>query len=481
MLLTIFLNFYFIYNQIMKLYCSTSAFVLAATAAPLLSIVNGEEGGIDSFDSQQQQQQQYLRRNLLFGGNSPKVCSDEKNKEWHLKHMKIPEAWNYTDLYGNSTRGEGIVIAQIDTGYTDHELFEGIFPDGDDAVKGINVRWYADHPRKSNEWLESQPELYDPRDPLRHKLTSGSIGFGQGHGTVVASAAMNRGTTEMKLDSDGNSLEGTAPSGTAPKANLYSIRVADNPVLGPLDAARVRTAFDLINNDEGHETELIGEDNVHVISISLGTIDEMENNFQDLEEKMHKAMDEKNAIIVSAGGQMVPMAKDAIWPARYKRVIAVGGYQIADIEDGKYENSTMKWWGKAIDGPSIDIAGPALNVCNGNVKKRLNGNIVYQYNQNGEGTSLATALLGGVAALWLGHHGRDNLIDIFDVQHGFKLQDAFRKVLELTANKEGWDGEYDTSKYGYGMIDAEAIVKLDLDRVVCELQKKTPCNAGGGE
>ncbi len=443
----------------MKLYCTSAFLVLTATALPLISIVNGEEGGgIDSFDTKQQQ---HLRRNL--GVAAPQMCRDENNKEWHLKHMKVPEAWAFSEAEGKPSRGEGIVIAQIDTGYTGHNLFEGMFLDGDDAVKGINVRWYADRPFASDESLENSPKLYDPRDPLRHKLSA--LFVGQGHGTVVASAAMNRGTTEMSRDEKGKRLKGKAPKGTAPKANLYSIRVADNPALGSLDAARIRTAFDLINNDKGHEEELIGEDNVHVISISLGSIDEM----KDLEAKMHKAMDEKNVIIVAAGGQYFSSMKDAVWPGRYDRVIAVGGYKIADIHDTtheNYEDKSMTWWAPAIDGPSIDITGPASYVCNGNAKRKWYGKNIYEYNNNGKGTSLATAFLGGVAALWLGHHGRDYLIEFFDVQNGIKLQDAFRKVLELTANKEGWDGEYDTSKHGDGMIDAEAIVKLDLQEVV---------------
>jgi len=442
----------------MRLYCA-SAFALAATALPLISIVNGEEGVIDSFDKQQ-----HLRRNLK---GSVDVCRDENNKEWHLKHMKVPEAWAYSRAHGQSSGGEGIVIAQIDTGYTDHTLFEGMFPDGEDAVKGINIRFYADRFGKVS---AENPKLYNPWDPMKKKW-SASL-FGHAHGTVVASAAMNRGTTEMKQDKDLKALKGLAPKGTAPKANLYSIRVADNPIIGPLDASRIREAFNVINNERDHEEELIGEDNVHVISISLGSADQMNNNFQDLETKMHKAMDDKNVIIVSAGGQVVDIVmNDAVWPGRYDRVIAVGGYQIADIQDTALENyweRSMTWWKSAIDGPSIDITGPALHVCNGNSKRGRKGwgRKIHHYYNAGEGTSLATAFLGGVAALWLGHHGRDDLIEFFDVQNGIKLQEAFRGVLKLTANQEDWDGEYDTTKHGYGMIDAEAIVKQDLQVLV---------------
>lgn len=45
-----------------------------------------------------------------------------------------------------------------------------------------------------------------------------------GYGTVVASAALDRGTTDMKFNRDGEAILGLAPKGTAPKAKLYSIR-----------------------------------------------------------------------------------------------------------------------------------------------------------------------------------------------------------------------------------------------------------------
>ena len=90
---------------------------------------------------------------------------------------------------------------------------------------------------------------------------------------------------------------------------------------------------------------------------------------------------------------------------------------------------SMTWWADAKPGDRIYIAGPAFNVCIGNSKKDLDGDILHFY-EAGQGTSLATALLGGVAALWLGHHGRNNLIDLFDAQHGIKLQEAFTEVLK---------------------------------------------------
>ena len=442
----------------MKLYCTSASFVLAATALSLITIVNGEEGASIS-DSSDKQQQQHLHRD--FEDDDIKVCSDEKNKEWHLRHMKVPEAWAYSDAQGKPSRGEGIVIAQIDTGYSDHPLFEGMFPDGEDAVKGMNMYHYIDGGA-------DEEDLNDPRDPLPwDNIACRRLGWA--HGTVVASAAMNRGTTEMKLSDKGEPIEGKwAPKGSAPKANLYSIRVVDNPAIGDNDAARIKKAFDLINDGT------IEEDNVHVISISLAR----PTRIQNLKNKMYKAMDEKNVIIVAAGGQIANyVTQTVMWPAHFGRVIAVGGYKIGDDRATAYEDSVMTWWRPAASGPRIDISGPAYNVCNGNADRRNSDwerkkegedepPIVNIYSENGEGTSLATAFTGGIAALWLGHHGREFLIDKFDKKNGIKLQEAFRKVLELTANQEGWDGNYDTRKYGYGMVDAEAIVQIDLDKVI---------------
>ncbi len=148
----------------------------------------------------------------------------------------------------------------------------------------------------------------------------------------------------MKQDENLKKLDGLAPRGTAPKANLYSIRVVDNPAILPRNGRRLRKAFDLINSGT------IAEENVHVISISLGSV----TRIRGLERRIHKAMDDKNVIIVAAGGQVLRQLSNPVWPARYDRVVAVGGYQIAGLEDAtlgdNYWERKMTWWESAIDG-----------------------------------------------------------------------------------------------------------------------------------
>jgi len=367
-------------------------------------------------------------------GVSGNVCVDTINKEWHLKHTKVPEAWEYSEKEDKPSQGEGIVIFQIDTGYSDHPFFTEIWNDPD--VKGKNMYTGTD----------------DPRDSLA------SLVPGACHGTVVASAAMNRGTVMMTtIDSNGKDITNyTAPRGVAPKAKLYSIRAVNNPVLDSLDSRRVTKAFKQIAQGD--------IDGVHVVSVSLGT---PFINLSSMRKRINEAIEKKNIIVVAAGGQI---AQPVLSPARFPEVIAVGGYRVAEVEEnGAWYERKMQWWDKAATGGKnsvkIDIAGPALNVCNANIVDKTK--FIYK---PGEGTSLATAMTGGVAALWLAHWGRDNLIKFFK-DDKITLQEAFRKVLELSANTDNWlVGNY-TRKYGHGMINTEKVLKISLETVKNQLLK----------
>lgn len=374
------------------------------------------------------------RSSLSGGKNDGRVtgnsCDDPDNKEWHLKHVKATKAWDFSEEEGKPSRGEGVVIAQIDTGYSDHY---GAFTDdmwANASKKGLNM-------------YRGETES-DPKD----RIISPVPGLDPGHGTLVAPHAVGRGSIDMEGVNGGKS-----PRGTAPKAKLYSIRAVNNPVIDPKDIGRINDAFEKIV-----ERNL----NIDVISMSLGA-PWLGFRYWRAKRLIKEAID-KNIIVIAAGGQTVDESLPVVYPARFDNVIAVGGYQIADTsEKGPlYHERNMEWWWMAHAGKKLDISGPALDVCNAKVIKGDQDNI-HKY-QEGQGTSLATAMTGGIAALWLAHHGRDNLIDYFK-EHKITLQVAFKKVLELAANKKGW-GEggkvaYDR-RYGHGMIDAEAILKTPL-------------------
>ena len=357
-------------------------------------------------------------------GLSSDVCKDALNKEWHLKSTKVPQAWDYSDTQQKPSQGEGIVIAQVDSGYSDHPFFNDVWKDK--SKKGIN--------------LFSGEDPYDPRDTSIRWLNPNPV---KGHGTTVSSPSVNRGTVMME------NADAKAPRGSAPKATQYTIRVASSPALFPPDCRRLEKAFDKIA-DENID--------VHVISMALGSPTSIGN----LEEKIERVI-KNNIIVIAAGGQGVGSYGPVIYPGRYENVITCGGYQWAWGETAElWHERKMEWWDLAHAGTSIDITGPASNVCNPSFaydyRKRKFNNI---YNEN-SGTNMATGVTTGIAALWLAHHGRDNLIEYFNPE--INIQQAFKKVLELTAVKTGWKGTY-KREYGHGMIDAEAILKKDLNDI----------------
>ena len=77
----------------------------------------------------------------------------------------------------------------------------------------------------------------------------------------------------------------------------------------------------------------------------------------------------------------------------------------------------------------------------------------------GQGTSYAVALIAGVAALWLAHHGRADLLAAARAR-GETLQDMFLRLLQATARRPaGWD----SGEMGAGIADARALLAADLD------------------
>ncbi len=75
----------------------------------------------------------------------------------------------------------------------------------------------------------------------------------------------------------------------------------------------------------------------------------------------------------------------------------------------------------------------------------------------GEGTSYATALVGGAAACWLSHHGRDALIAKYGLAN---VPIVFKEVLMGSGVRKppGWD----TTTAGAGILDARALLATPL-------------------
>lgn len=308
---------------------------------------------------------------------------------WALRKMRLPEAWAYSAEAGRPAMGEGIIIAQPDTGVTDHGELEGTLD---------KTRWL---------------DLLDggsPIDPLEDGL-----GDSPGHGTATGSVVISRGTVTQT----GTGAPGIV-TGSAPKANLAPIRCIESVMR--ITQSRVARAIEHAVDAE-----------CHVITMSLGGL---------WSRALSKALDyaiHRNVIVLAAAGNCV---KAVVWPARFRRCIAVAGSNVHD-----------KRWKGSSRGSAVDIAAPAQHVYRA---RRKPDSTDMDDVAPSEGTSYAVALTAGVAACWLAHHGRKAILD--SLGDGERLQDRFSKLLKETARKpEGWK-----KKFGAGIVDAEALLQAPL-------------------
>jgi DNA/RNA endonuclease G (NUC1)/subtilisin family serine protease len=242
-------------------------------------------------------------------------------------------------------------------------------------------------------------------EPCRPALDPKTGGLNPGHGTGTGSVVVSDEPGTMR--------------GVAPLATLIPVRCVENvaifdqsPVAKAIDHARTRGA--------------------HVITMSLGGV---------FSEAMHAAVRKAvkaNIIVIAAAGNCV---REVVWPARYAETIAVAGI-----------NAASKPWRGSSRGRSVAISGPAEFVLRADPRDDQDPNAV----SGGQGTSFATAHLAGVAALWLAHHGRAELIAL--LPPGRFMQDMFRAVIRSTARIPPG---FDTGLYGAGIINVEAALKRD--------------------
>ena len=298
-------------------------------------------------------------------------------KTWALETTRVTQAWALSP-----GKGQGIIVAQPDTGVSDHiEFSDTTF----DFTKSLNL-------------VEGGTQ---PTDPLSKKMSN--PGHGTGTGSVVASG------------------EKGLVKGSAPKATLVPIRCINDVKI--FNGAPVAKAID-------HAVKI----GAHVVSMSLGGIPSFA-----LRQAIKRAV-AKDLILVAAAGNCVGLV---VWPAAYPEMIAIGGTNKAD-----------KRWKGSSHGAAVDISAPAEFVW-----KAARDSATAPNNQivGGQGTSFATALTAGIAALWLGHHGRAKVIAEARVR-GVSVQELFRTAAQQTARRPAGF----PSGLGAGVIDAEALLKLAL-------------------
>lgn len=186
---------------------------------------------------------------------------------WALEVMRVPRAWQFSEAAGRPSRGEGIVIAQPDTGVTTYAALADVL-----RVAGRDV-------------LDNDA---DPTDPLTE---IGNLGHGTGTASVVVS-----GPALVVL-------------GSAPRANHMPIRAVESVVR--ITQVSVAQAVDWAVANAAQ-----------VMTMSLGGIPSFE-----LDRALHRAV-AADLVVLAAAGNCV---RTVGWPARYDDCIAVAGTDSSDL------------------------------------------------------------------------------------------------------------------------------------------------------
>ena len=291
----------------------------------------------------------------------------------------------------------GVKVAQIDTGYTAHTVFRRPVTDPGD----LYIR-----PELGKNFMTGEDQN-NPLDPLIYKGTPG-------HGTRILSVLAG--------------WDGAGPPvfrGVAPRATVVPYRISNCVVIDFLD----------------HETELheaidhAADQNCDVINISMG--DPLYPN-PLVAQAIDDAYD-KGVIVVAAAGNF----SWNVYPGLYSRTVTVGGTTKGDDA-----------WSGSARGQHIDVAAPGAGIDRAMTLPGTGGpdTSTYTYGRKADGTSYATAMVSGAAALWIARTDEPNRRT-----RSWQRVESFRKHLRATARTPGnWP-----ERLGAGVLDVEALLHDD--------------------
>lgn len=293
------------------------------------------------------------------------------------------------------------------------------------AGKGILIghpdSGYSDHPLLGLGQLALQKDRDvisgddDAVDPLKKPTATVFNALpNSGHGTSTASVAAGFGEAGGAVDRF---------RGVATGATIVPIRATESVV----------QVFDL---DVAKAVRWARTHDCHIVSMSLGG-----KGLFGLEDAIQEAVNSGMIVMAAAGNQVGFVTA----PASYPNCIAVAATNADDTP-----------WSRSSHGSQIDVSAPGACVWSAMFDWSLKppGRVLRQ----SHGTSYSVAYVAGVAALWLAHHGHATLVARYGRPH---IQDLFLSVLRtpgVCRRPAGWD----TTKWGVGIVDAEAILKARL-------------------
>jgi subtilase family protein len=326
---------------------------------------------------------------------------------WHLEEVDVRAAWN---ILGGpmSIAWDGVKVGQVDTGYTEHPAF-GFGHDAPWLDVDAGRTFFAPGAGPGG------PGPGDGVDPLE--------GACDGHGTRIGSV----------IAGCDPSASGGTYLGIAPKVPLVPVRIANDVFISHAQR-ELAEALDYLVQDV----------RVSVVNLSMGFLPRLQLGV--LDDAIDRAY-EAGVIFVCAAGQ--PLAS-VVSPAHGRRTIAAAGSTVGGIP-----------WSQSAHGAAVDWSAPAEFIFR--AETRGDGSKVYV--GGGDGTSYATAISSGAAALWLAHHGPTIAQTYPEL---WQRIEAFKFVAKATARPMP---HQQPGSFGAGILDIGALLQEPLP-AVASLQKE---------
>jgi hypothetical protein len=411
---------------------------------------------------------------------TPPTSADEKqakamsiaNLDWAHKQIDYQGALARLAARRAGQRpGEGVVLAQLDTGFTPSCQFRKT-PAADsivlDTAKGFDYFACRD----------------DPADPLTEAplpLEARQPGHGTGTGTILASPHVSPTCDPAEPNGmDGKPVDRVI--GIAPAATVIPVRVTDGIILGFPSASKAIMEIQGVSFDARSRALAAGllhaiDQGANVVSISMGGVcadDEAQKEAnRELQEWVLEA-ESRGLVIVAAAGQFpIPgflrrlFFEDypVTFPGSFPSSFTVAASSVHGIP-----------WSQSSRGPKVDVTAPGFAVWRG---KPVVGNPTRRDEIGvGDGTSFSTAITAGVAAIWVQYWGKDWL----QQRYGGATASAFRLAVRRSAVQpadldkrlagEPYAAEihrrvkpWDRTNFGAGLLDASRLLQVDLEAI----------------
>lgn len=322
-------------------------------------------------------------------------CSDNnwgpEPRGWAPLGLGVLEAWKHT-------HGEGVTIASIDTGYSDHVELTDVISDRPQ----LNL---VEHNTSAKDLFSTDVLLPNP-----------------GHGTLVASVVASRGG----IDASGATTGPGLVTGSAPKAKILPIRALRSVV--DVRQSRIPAAIEHAIAQE-----------CDVIVMALGSAFPIE----PVEVALRAATQRGIVVLCAAGNCVGPV----VFPARFAPQGLCAAIAAVDYAYAPWKRTSK---GKAV---TVSAFGEAVWGARKNSADASNTDVA-----RSQGTTLATSLSAGVAALWIAHHGGRLALRAKAQAAGVTVQKLFNAALRASAYKpSGWE-----SGLGAGLVNAGALLAFPL-------------------